>query len=80
MTKQFQKIFAKINFKGKSDSESVSSSVMSDSLRPHGRKEPSLAGSPVHGFLQVRILEWAAINHSNFGMLHMIFVETDLPL
>ena len=62
MTKEFQQIFAKINFKGKSDSESVGSSVMSDSLRPHGRKEPSLPGSPVHGFLQVRILEWVAIS------------------
>ena len=40
----------------------------------------SLPGSAVHGIFQARILEWAAINHSNFGMLHMIFVGTDLPL
>ena len=31
---------------------------MSDSLQPHGL-EP--LGSPVHGILQARILEWVAI-------------------
>ena len=37
---------------------SVSRSVMSDSLRPHGLYRP---GSSVHGILQARILEWLAI-------------------
>ena len=35
-------------------------SVMSDSLRPHG-----LPGSSVHGILQARILEWVAIFFSS---------------
>ena len=43
------------------ESQSVDRSVMSDSLSPHG---PSLPGSPVHGILQARILEWAAIPFS----------------
>ena len=43
----------------KSDSESVSGSVMSDSLRPHGLY--SLPVSSVHGVLQARILEWVAL-------------------
>ena len=38
--------------------ESVSRSVLSDSLQPH---ELSLLGSSVRGILQVRILEWVAI-------------------
>ena len=37
---------------------SVSCSVLSDSLRPHGL---SLPGSSVHGIIQARILEWVAI-------------------
>ena len=40
--------------------ESVSHSVVSDSLRPHC----SPLGSSVHGILQVRILEWVAIPFS----------------
>ena len=56
---------------------SVSPSVMSDSLSPHGLK--SLLGSSVHGVLQARILEWEAIAFSkgvfptqglNPGLLH----------
>ena len=39
----------------------VSCSVMSDSLRPHGR---SLPGSSVHGIAPARILEWVAISSS----------------
>ena len=35
-----------------------SHSVMSDSLRPHGR---SLPGSSIHGIFQARVLEWVAI-------------------
>ena len=38
-------------------SESVSCSVMSNSLRP---MDCSLLGSSVHGILQARILEWVA--------------------
>ena len=41
---------------------SVSHSVVSDSLRPHGLY--SLTGSSVHGILQARILEWVAISSS----------------
>ena len=41
---------------------SVSRSVVSDSLRPHGLY--SLTGSSVHGILQARILEWVAISSS----------------
>ena len=38
-----------------------SRSVLPDSLRPHGL---SLPGSSVHGILQARVLEWAAIPFS----------------
>ena len=38
-----------------------SHSVMSDSLQPYGLNPP---GSSVHGILQARILEWAAISYS----------------
>ena len=38
-----------------------SCSVMSDSLRPHGR---SLPGSSIHGIFQTRVLEWGAIAFS----------------
>ena len=41
--------------------KSVSRSVVSDSLRPHGLSPP---GSSVHGILQARILEWVAIPFS----------------
>ena len=44
-----------------SDSDSVSRSVMSDFLDP---MSCSLPGSSVHGILQTRILEWAAIPFS----------------
>ena len=40
-------------------SQSVSGSVMSDSLRPHGLY--SLPGSSLHGILQAGILEWVAL-------------------
>ena len=40
----------------------ISCSVVSNSLRPHGRR--SLPGSSVHGILQTRILEWIAIPFS----------------
>ena len=43
-------------------SKSVSQSVMSDSLWPHG----SLLGSSVHGILQERILEWVAVPFSMY--------------
>ena len=43
--------------------ESVSRSVVSDSLGPHGLYSPP--GSSVHGILQARILEWVAISFSN---------------
>ena len=39
-------------------SESVSRSLMSDSMRPKNSRPP---GSSVHGILQVRRLEWVAI-------------------
>ena len=42
------------------ESESVSHSVLSNSLRPHSRPP----GSSVHGILQARILEWVAIPFS----------------
>ena len=42
-------------------SQSVSCSVVSDSMRPHGLYPP---GSSVHGILQARILEWDAIPFS----------------
>ena len=45
-----------------SQSESVTCSVMSDSLRPHGLCSPQ--GSSVHGILRERILEWVAIPFS----------------
>ena len=38
----------------------VSHSVMSDSLRSHDYSPP---GSPVHGILQTRILEWIVISY-----------------
>ena len=41
--------------------ESISRSVKSDSLQPHGLSPP---GSSVHGILQARILEWIAIPFS----------------
>ena len=44
------------------ESESVSCSLMSDSLWPHGLYRPP--GSSVHGVLQARILEWVAISFS----------------
>ena len=44
-------------------SESVSHSVMSDSLQPH-----SLPGSSVCGILQARILEWVAGDLPNPGI------------
>ena len=44
------------------ESESVSHSVVSDSLWPHGLYSPP--GSSVHGVLQARILEWVAIPFS----------------
>ena len=44
-----------------SESESVSCSIVSDSLQPHGLYPP---GSSVHGILQARILEWVAIPFS----------------
>ena len=56
------------------ESESVSHSVMSNSLRPHGLY--SLPGSSIHGILQERILDWVAIpfcfptQGSNSGLLH----------
>ena len=43
-------------------SESVSHSVLSDSLWSHGQY--SLPGTSVHGILQARILEWVAIPSS----------------
>ena len=43
------------------ESQSVSCSVMSDSLQLH---DCSLPGSSVHGILQARILEWVAISFS----------------
>ena len=46
----------------KKKSESVSHSVMSNSLRPHGLCRPP--GFSVHGILQARILEWVAIPFS----------------
>ena len=39
-------------------SENVSHSIMSNSFRPHGLQPARLS---VHGILQARILEWAAI-------------------
>ena len=45
--------------------ESVSSSVVCDSLQPHGLQP----GSSVHGIIQARILEWVAISFSILGEL-----------
>ena len=45
----------------KSESESISRSIVSDSLQPH---DYSLPGSSVHGILQAEILEWVAITFS----------------
>ena len=39
----------------------LSRSVASNSTRPHGLQP---AGSPVHGILQARILEWVAMSSS----------------
>ena len=55
----------------KCKSESVSSSFVFDSLRPHGLCSPS--GSSVNGILQARILEWVAIPFPRvlkLGLLH----------
>ena len=41
------------------ESESVSCSVMSHSLKPHG-----LPGSSVHGIFQARLLQWVVISFS----------------
>ena len=41
--------------------ESETSSIMSDSLWPHGC---SLPGSSVHGILQARVMDWVAIPFS----------------
>ena len=46
----------------KSESESVSCSIMSDSLQPLGLYSPP--DSSAHGILQARILEWVAIPFS----------------
>ena len=43
------------------ESESVSHSVMTDSLQPYGLYPP---GPYVHGILQARIMEWVAIPFS----------------
>ena len=48
-------------------SESVSCLVLSDSLRP--RELYSLPDSPVHGILQIRILEWVAFPFSRGSFL-----------
>ena len=45
----------------KVESESISLSVMSDSLQPMDGSPPD---SSVHGILQARILEWVAISFS----------------
>ena len=45
----------------KPGNESVSHSVMSDSVWPHGLEPP---GSSVRGILQASILEWVAISFS----------------
>ena len=45
----------------KENVESVGRPVMSDSWRPY---DCSLPGSSVHGILQVRTLEWAAVSFS----------------
>ena len=47
--------------------ESVSNSVVCDSLQPHGLQP----GSCVHGILQARILEWVAISFSILGELFL---------
>ena len=39
---------------------SVTCSVLSDSLRPHGLSLPP--GSSIHGILQARMLEWVAMS------------------
>ena len=44
-----------------SGNESVSRTVMSDSLQP---MNCSLPGSSIHGILQARIIEWVAISFS----------------
>ena len=44
--------------------ETVSCSVMSDSLQPHGSMDCSPLGPSIHGILQARILEWIAIPFS----------------
>ena len=44
------------------ESESVSCSVVSYSLQPHGPHSPP--GSSVHGILQARILEWVTTSFS----------------
>ena len=52
-----------IGFLGGTESETVSHSVVSDSLQSHGLYSPP--GSSVHGILQARILEWVAISFSS---------------
>ena len=49
----------------KSESESISRSIVSDSLQPH---DYSLPGSSVHGIPQARILEGVAISSPLFGL------------
>ena len=47
----------------------LSRSVVSDSLRHHGL---FAANSSVHGILQARTLEWAAISFSKITMGHLV--------
>ena len=49
-------------FTSQSESQSVSRSVMFESLWPYGLCSPP--GSSVHGILQARTLEWVAISFS----------------
>ena len=51
----------------------ISHSVVSDSLWPHGLYSPP--GSPVHGILQARILEWVAISSSRGSSLRQYINE-----
>ena len=55
--------FANIRLYFKLKSESVTHSVVSDSLRPHG-----LPGSSVHVILQARIVAWVAITFPTQGL------------
>ena len=61
MCKKYQPVSSPCYVRTRNESESVSRSVVSDSLQPMNYRP---LGSSVHGILQARMLEWVAIHFS----------------